>query len=119
MQEFMLLIRTEGDYCSEMPAHEYKEHLAKVSAYIAKLTAEGRFKGAQPLGMQGSILANAKGAFKDGPFIESKEVIAGYFLVLAKDHAEALEIAKANPIFEVADARIEIRPIKYEEGINA
>ncbi|MFI5264789.1 MAG: YciI family protein [Candidatus Kapaibacterium sp.] len=114
----MLLIRTEGDYCAEMPADVYKEHIGKVSAYIAKLSAEGRFRSAQPLHMQGSILAGIKGAFKDGPFIESKEVIAGYFLVLANDHAEALEIAKANPIFEVADARIEIRLIKHEEGIN-
>jgi len=55
----------------------------------------------------------------DGPFAESKEVIAGYFLIEAKDLNEARQIAENNPIFEsTSTARIEVRPIKILEGIN-
>ncbi len=118
MKEFLLLIRTEGDYCGDMPTEQYKEHINRVSSYIQKLTQEGKLKSAQPLTMNGLMLQGTKGVFKDGPFIESKEVIAGYFLILAKEFNEALEIAKANPVFEETDARIEIREIKHEEGIN-
>ncbi|MDP4263371.1 MAG: YciI family protein [Bacteroidota bacterium] len=118
MNEYLLLIRTEGDYCAEMPAEQYKAHLQKVGNYIQKLTSEGRFRGAQPLHLDGMMLQGNKGVFKDGPFIESKEVIIGYFLILAKDLQEAREIAKANPVFEETNARIEIRLIKHEEGIN-
>src|SRR5579872_5939060 len=119
MKEFMLLIRTEGDYCAGMAPEVYQHHIRKVGEYIDKLTKEGKLKGAQPLSMEGSILQGRKGVFKDGPFIESKELIVGYFHILAKDMEEAKELARANPIFEDTDsARIEIRMIKHEDGIN-
>jgi hypothetical protein len=118
MQEYLLLIRTEGDYCDSMAPDKYKEHIAEVSGYINKLTREGKLKVAQPLQYSGAMLQSSSGIIKDGPFIESKEVIAGYFLILAEDINEAKEIARANPIFRETDARIEIRPIKHEAGIN-
>jgi len=119
MKEFMLLIRTEGDYCAEMLPENYQEHIRKVGNYIAKLVQEGRLKGAQPLEMEGTMIHGNKGVFKDGPFIESKEMIVGYFHILAKDLSEAIEIAKANPIFQDTEARIEVRAIKHEPGILA
>lgn len=118
MKEFLLLIKTEGDYCEFMTAEEHKQHLKKVSAYIADLTKEGKLKGAQPLSMNGETISGKRGIFKDGPFTETKEVIIGYYLVLAKDLQEAKEIAKANPVFQETNARIEVREIKKEEGIN-
>lgn len=118
MQEYLLLIRTVGDYCASMTAAQYEQHLQKVSNYIQKLTREGRLKGAQPLQLDGTMLQGGKGTFKDGPYIESKEVIIGYYLILARDIEEAKEIARANPVFEETEARIEIRPIKHEQGIN-
>jgi hypothetical protein len=118
MQEYLFLIRTEGDYCAAMPPEQYQQHLKKVGNYIQKLMEEGKLKSAQPLQLDGTILRGNKGVFKDGPFIESKEVIIGYYLILAKDLNEAKEIAKANPVFEEIEARIEIRLIKHEKGIN-
>jgi len=118
MNEFLLLIHTEGDYCAAMSPEEHKSHLTKVGKYIEKLAKEGKLKGAQPLQMGGLMLSGNKGVFKDGPFIESKEVIIGYYHILAKDLDEAKEIARANPVFEDAQARIEIRQIKHEDGIN-
>jgi hypothetical protein len=118
MKEFLLLIRAEGDYYEAMPAELYQAHIKKVGRYIDNLLKEGKLKGAQPLGMEGLMLTNNKSVFKDGPFIESKEVIVGYFHIFAKDLNEAREIAIANPVFEDTDARIEIRAIKQEEGMN-
>lgn len=119
MTEFMLLIRSEGDHLLTLPQEEQEKHLQKVMAYIEGIMKAGKLKSAQPLEMEGAIISGAKGKLKDGPFNESKEVIAGYFHILAKDLNEAIEIAKANPIFEsAATARIEVRPIKVIEGIN-
>src|SRR5215831_14013638 len=105
MQEFLLLIRTEGDYCAEMLPDQYQQHLNKVSDYIRNLKQQGRLIGAQPLSMNGEILQGKKGIFKDGPFIEAKEIIVGYYHILANDLADAKEIAKANPIFQDTNAR--------------
>ena len=119
MQEFMLLIRSEGDCAAKMSPEFHQVHLKKVISYIENLRSQGRLISAQPLTMTGSILQGSKSAFKDGPFIESKEVIAGYYLFRAKDLNEAKEIAKAHPLLtDDETSRIEVREIKHEEGIN-
>ncbi len=118
MKEFLLLIRTEGDHLEAMSPEQQQLHIQKVGNYIGSLMQEGKLKGAQPLEMEGKIISGKKGKIKDGPFNETKEVIAGYFLIVAKDLDEAVEIARANPMFEDSEGRIEIRPIKNLAGIN-
>lgn len=119
MKEFMLFIRTEGDPWQTMSPAQMQEHVQKAMNYIGGLTEKGVIKSAQPLDMAGKTISGESGALKDGPFNESKEVIAGYFHILAKDLDEAISIAKANPIFEDGlGARIEVRPIRTVEGIN-
>ena len=119
MKEFMLFIRTEGDPWQKMSPGEMQAHVQKGMAYIGGLMQKGIIKSAQPLDMSGKTISGEAGALKDGPFNETKEVIAGYFHIVAKDLEEAISIAKANPIFEDGlGAKIEVRPIKTVEGIN-
>jgi hypothetical protein len=118
MKEFLLLIRTEGDHLESLPPAEQQKHIQRVGSYIGKLVQDGKLKGAQPLEMEGVMLQMKNGKLKDGPFNETKEVIAGYFLIEADSIEQATEIAKANPVFEDQSARIEIRPVKKMEGIN-
>ena len=118
MKEFMLLIRTEGNAWA-LPQEELQSHLQKVTVYIEDLMKAGNLKSAQPLAFEGATISGTKGKLKDGPFNESKEVIAGYYLVLAKDLDEAIQIGKKNPIFEIMlTAKIEVRPIVLQKGIN-
>lgn len=119
MKEFLLLIRTEGDHLQTLSPEGQQQHLEQVMVYIEDLMKNGKLKGAQPLEHEGTIISGTKGKLKDGPFNESKEVIAGYFLIEAKDLDEAIRIAKNNPVFESgSSARIEVRPIKILKGIN-
>jgi hypothetical protein len=120
MKEFMLLIRTEGDHLWTLPEEARQAHHQKMTAYLEDLMKAGKLKSAQPLDFEGVIVSGTKGKLKDGPFNESKEVIAGYFLILANDVEEAIQIGRKNPVFETtATVRIEVRPIKILEGINA
>ncbi|GAB3882295.1 YciI family protein [Kibdelosporangium lantanae] len=48
------------------------------------------------------------GLVTDGPFLESKEVIAGFFVVEATDMEQALAVAKLLPIMAGA---VEVRPL--------
>jgi hypothetical protein len=120
MKEFMLLIRSEGDQLWALSEEARHEHHQKMKVYIEDLLKAGKLKSAQPLDFDGAIISGTKGKLKDGPFNESKEVIAGYFLVLAKDLDEAIQLGRKNPIFETtATVRLEVRPVKLQEGINA
>jgi hypothetical protein len=118
MKEYLLLIRNEANYWGAMTHEQQLEHMQKAAAYIQKYTSEGKMKSAQPLTMNGLMLQNTDSGFKDGPFVESKEVIGGFFHIAANDLDEALEIAKANPVFDDPGVRIEIREIMRMEGVN-
>lgn len=118
MKEFMLFIRNEGNPVADLSPQQQQEHVQKVGAYINKLVGQGKMKAAQPLEMQGSMLSYENGVFTDGPFNETKEVISGYYHLVAKDLNEALEIAKADPRFQDGKWRIEVRPVMKVAGIN-
>jgi hypothetical protein len=45
----------------------------------------------------------------DGPFLETKEVLGGYFVVDCKDLDEAIELAQRVPVASVGS--VEIRPV--------
>lgn len=53
----------------------------------------------------------------DGPFTESKELIAGYTLIQVRSREEALEWTRRypNPVGEGLAAEIEVRPLFEEE----
>jgi len=112
MEDFLLLILTEGDVWTSLSPQQLQEHIEKGTAYISKLMNEGKLKTAAPLDKGSRIVTDTNGMIKDGPFNETKEVIAGYFHIVAKDIHEVVEIAKANPIFRDIPTKIEVHPMK-------
>lgn len=118
MKEFMLFIRSEEQPKADFSPEQMQQHIEKVGGFIKRLVEEGKMKSAQPLEMDGRILSYKDGKIIDGPYNETKEVISGYYHLLAKDLDEAIEITKGDPRFEEGIWRIEIRPIKKVDGIN-
>lgn len=118
MKEFMLFISADGNPMEKASAEQMQQHVQKVGAYIEDLAKKGKLKGAQPLEFNGVKISGSKGNFIDGPFNESKEVISGYYHILAIDLNEAIQIAKADPRFDDGVWTIEIRPIMKVDGIN-
>lgn len=82
---------------------KYNEELAKAGALIA-------LDGLQPpVNAARVAFSGGKPVVTDGPFIESKEVLGGYWMVQFKSKEEAIEWAKRCPA-EEGDV-IEIRPV--------
>ena len=112
----MLLIRNEGDGKSALSSEQQQQFLKDCMVYIQNLSKNGKLKGAQPLVREGKMVSGRPGAFKDGPYNESKEIIVGYYHIIAKDMEEAIAIARRNPEFAyIKGAKIEVRPIKTVE----
>jgi hypothetical protein len=78
MKEFMLLIRNEIDHQATWPPERHKQFVEKCMVYIEGLTRSGKLKSAQPMIREGTMISGSKGAWKEGPFNEHKEVIVGY-----------------------------------------
>jgi hypothetical protein len=53
---------------------------------------------------------NGKVAITDGPFAETKEQLAGFYLVEARDLNEALQIAAKIP--PAREGSVEVRPVR-------
>ena len=116
MKEFMLIIRNENDNFSKLLSDQKEQFLNKCMVFINNLKNEKKLIGAQPLVREGKIISRINGAWIALPFNDTKEVIVGYYHILAKDMEEAIAISKANPEFEYGtSARIEVRPIKVKE----
>jgi len=112
----MLLIRNEMDHRDAWPQEKHQQFLKACERYIYKLKKNGNLKIAQPLVREGTMVSSSMDAWRNGPFNENKEVIVGYYHILANDINEAAEIAKQNPEFEFSTtARVEVRPIKVKE----
>lgn len=111
MNDFLLILKTQGNVWTDLSPEQLQQHLVHGGAYIGKLLQEGKLKSANPVDKGSRLVSGSAGALKDGPFNESKEVVAGYFLITAENMDEAVAIAKANPIFNDIPTRIEVHPM--------
>ena len=112
-----VMVMTKGDTADEGKGEPTTEMFEKMRVFNEQLVNAGIMLGGE--GLQPSA-AGAKVAFStagttvvDGPFTESKEVIAGYWIWEVSSLAEAIEWAKRCPFDpSYGDSQIlEIRPL--------
>ena len=108
--EHLLFIRGTH-WNSGMSPADLQRTMTDFYAWVDGLHKQGILRGAQPLMEEGKLVTGTKGAsVTDGVFAESKEAIAGYFLLAVDSMDEALHIARACPILDHG-AQIEVRPV--------
>src|SRR5260370_27590157 len=81
----------------------------KFYVWLDRLVADGKMKPGQRLTYEGRTVGR-RNVITDGPFGESKEVIGGYWFVVANNLDEAAQIAAGNPCAEYG-LFMEIRPV--------
>ncbi|HSC07063.1 MAG TPA: YciI family protein [Steroidobacteraceae bacterium] len=112
---FMIIVKgTKDTEAGVMPEEKLLVEMASYHEELAKagLLLDG--SGLKPTSKGARIrFSGGKRTWIDGPFTESKEVIAGYTLIQAKSREEAIQWAKRfpNPAGEGKDAEIEIREL--------
>ena len=116
MMEFMLLIHNEIDHQASWPAERHEQFVRNCMDYIGQLKGEGKLISAQPLVREGKMISRADGSWKEAAFNETREVIVGYYHILAEDLGAAIGVARRNPEFAFSTtARIEVRPIRMKD----
>ena len=108
---FMILVKASKD--SEAGALPDEDMIAKMAAYHEELQKAGALVDAS--GLQASAkgwrikYSGSKRTFIDGPFTETKELVAGYTIIKAKSRQEAIEWTKRFPNPGNEDGEIEVR----------
>jgi len=107
---FMMLVKSTKNYEADIwPDEKLEAALAKYTEELVKAGARLDGGRLQP-SSQGARVHYAKGKFTvmDGPFAETKELIAGFCMIQAKSLEEAIEWAKRVPF---PDGEVEVRPL--------
>ena len=113
MQYLLLIYQNEAEV-EKMGEAQWKQVHADYMTYTQSIVQSGNLKAGDAL--QGSSTAttvrvrNGKTMTTDGPFAETREQLAGYYLVEAKDLDNAVALAERIPSAKWGS--IEVRPIR-------
>ncbi|MDF3058689.1 MAG: hypothetical protein K0R17_2904 [Rariglobus sp.] len=106
------LVISRGKWDSQASPEKIQGAIDHFYAWLDRLVAEGKMKPGQRLASTGATVSK-KLTLIDGPFGETKEVIGGYWFILAGSLEDAARIAGENPTLECG-LFFEIRPIEQE-----
>jgi len=112
---FMIMVKATRD--SEAGVMPEEDLIAGMATYHEELQKAGVLRdasGLQPSSQGWRIrYSGAKRTVVDGPFAETKELIAGYTLIEVKSRREAIEWSKRfpNPAVDGNEGEIEVRPL--------
>ena len=117
---FMVIIKADAkSEAGEMPSErlltemgKYNEELVKAGVMLAGEGLHPSSKGARVR------FSGTKRTVVDGPFPETKELIAGFWLIQVKSKEEAIEWVKRIPNPDGADTDVEIRQVFEAEDFG-
>jgi len=108
-QKYMLIFR--GGFYDGLSADEAQKQMQKWFTWVEKLQTAGVYHGGEPLTKDAKVLSHKGGSIVvDGPFAESKESVAGYFLVEAESMDAAAKMAREYPDFHLG-GKVEVREV--------
>jgi len=117
---FMVMVKaTEDSENGVMPTRQLLEDMGRFNAELVKAGIILAGEGLKPSRAGARVHFDGKSrTVIDGPFSETKELVAGFWLWQCKDLAECLEWVKRcpNPMFGPSD--IEVRPVVDAEDFG-
>jgi len=109
MEKFMLIF--QGPLPPKMSPDQMQENMGKWMAWIDKLAKKEQYVSGEPLLPGGKLVAGTNGkTVTDGPYTEGKEIVGGFFIINAKDIAEAVAISKECPDFDLGTT-VQVRQV--------
>ena len=120
MPQYMLLIYEDP---SRSPAPQSSEAMAEFAEYgtfTEEIRGNGQFVSGAPLQFTDTattvrINGTGEALLSDGPFADTKEWLAGYYVIDVQDLDAALERAKRMP--NIREGSVEVRPVWEIPGL--
>jgi hypothetical protein len=108
--KYLCLVYLEGDKLRAVPDHECRDCGDGLRGSGVLLAAEAL----QPIDTATTVrVRNGKVAITDGPFAETKEQLAGFYLIDAANLDAAIQVAATIP--PAREGSIEVRPVRELE----
>jgi len=113
MNEYIFLYRNTNQAHQEAMGspERAQKSMQKWRAWMKELEDKGHLKNfGQPLERKGKVVGGKSKTITDGPYAETKDVVGGYSVVVAKDLEQAAALAAGCPVLE-GGGSVEVRPV--------
>lgn len=112
VSEYLVLSR--GQWEKNAAKEDIETAIDRFYEWYERNLKEGRMKAGSRLTTEVAVVSKS-GILTDGPFGEGKEVIGGYWFIVARDLREAANLAAQNPCAQYG-LSFEIRPLEPERA---
>ena len=100
MTQYLLILKENPADFSKFSPEELQSIFGEYKAWRSKLQTDGNYVGGNKLTDEGGKIMAKNGSgirVTDGPYVEAKEVIGGYFLISAENYDAAVRVAEGCP----------------------
>jgi len=114
MAKYMILIYGDAQQWDAMSPEQQRAHGAAHAAFNAAAGSKvigGEELELAPMATSLRMAADGRISTTDGPFLEAKEALGGYYLVDASDLDEIIALASRLPEVHASHSGVEIRPV--------
>jgi hypothetical protein len=119
--KFMILVKaTKDSEAGVMPSEKLLSEMGKFNEELIKAGVMLAGEGLHPSSKGARVrFSGAKRSVIDGPFAETKELVAGFWIWQVKSKEEAIEWVKRCPNPMPGESEIEIRQVFEAEDFGA
>ena len=114
MKDFMMIFMGADYQSLGMSPEEMQAQMGKWFAWDGKMREQGIVAHGNALKSHGKHITGQDAVVVDGPFVEGKELIGGYYVIKAENLEAAVEVAKDYPDFEFGGT-VEVREVMVFE----
>jgi hypothetical protein len=119
--KYLLVLNINPDVLAALTEEEQQAIFAGHEKFMATTQESGEFHStvalAEPAKTAVVKVRDGVPAVTDGPFLESKEFLAGYYLVDVASPERAYELAAMIPDAGIEGLGVEVRPVIHEVGL--
>ena len=108
------LVLSRGKWDKNASKEEIERAIKTFYDWIERHITAGKMKHGSRLSTHRAVVSKS-GSVIDGPFGESKEIVGGYWFIIAQSLQEAAELAAGNPCAQYG-LYYEIRPLESERA---
>ena len=108
LSEYLVLSR--GQWDANASRDDIETAIQKFYDWYARNLEAGWMKAGSRLSIERAVVSKT-GIVTDGPFGEAKEVVGGYWFIVARSLREAAELAAQNPCAQYG-LTFEVRPLE-------
>lgn len=117
--KYLILMQVDPAVLEQLTDEQQRQVQEGHAAFMAATKERGEFIATQALAdpSQSKVIRSSKGRpeVTDGPFVESKEFMGGFYFIDVEDEARAIELAKQIPDASIPGLALELRPVMFAD----